>query len=141
MYFTLQDLYYLIIQGLVHLIMCVIMYQVYILNIYIIVLLTNEYYITGIDDLNAVFRTCKHFSKDWKFIGLELGIKKPTLDNIEKDCDDVKGMMLEMLTSWLRRESKEQPVPSWNILLTTLSEYDEVKTEQIASKFVCKHVK
>ena len=49
--------------------------------------------------------------------------------------------MLEMLASWLRRESKEQPVPSWNILLTTLSEYSRLETEQIASKFVCKHVK
>ena len=49
--------------------------------------------------------------------------------------------MVEMLTSWLRREVKEQPVPSWNILLTTLSEYDGVKIEQIASKFVCEHVK
>ena len=106
-----------------------------------IVLLTNEYYITGIDDLSAVFRTCKNFSKDWKFIGVELGIKMPTLDNIQKDCDDVKRMMLEMLASWLRRETKEQPVPSWNILLTTLSEYSRVETEQIASKFVCKHVK
>ena len=79
--------------------MCDHVLGIYILNIYIIVLLTNEYYITGIDDLNAVFRTCKHFSKDWKFIGLELGIKKSTLDNIQKDCDDVKGMMLEMLAS------------------------------------------
>ena len=140
MYFTLQDLYYLIIQRLIHLIMCVIMYQVQILKIYIIVLLTNEYYITGIDDLSAVFRTCKHFSKDWKFIGVELGIGKSTLDNIQKDCDDVKGMMVEMLASWLRRESKEQPVPSWNILLTILSEYDRIGTEQITRKCVCKHV-
>ena len=75
------------------------------------------------------------------FIGLELEIKKPTLDNIQKDCDDVKEMMVEMLASWLRKESKEQPVPSWNILLTALSEYDRVETEQIASKFVCEHVK
>ena len=131
MYFTLQDLYYLIIQRLI-------IYQVQTLNIYIIVLLTNEYYITGIDDLNAVFRACKN---SVKFIGVELGIKKSTLDNIQKDCDDVKEMMVEMLASWLRREMKEQPVPSWNILLTTLSEYDRVETEQIASKCVCKHVK
>ena len=48
-------------------------------------------------------------------------------------------MMFEMIASWLKRESKDQPVPSWNILLTVLSEYDRTKTEQIASKFVCKH--
>ena len=49
--------------------------------------------------------------------------------------------MLEMLASWLRRESKEQPVHSWNILLTILSDYDRIRTEQITSKCVCKHVK
>ena len=97
--------------------------------------------IKGIDDLNEVFDTCKEFSKDWKFIGLKLWIKKTTLDNIKKDCDDVKEMMLEMLASWLKRECDNQPVPSWNILLTTLSEYDRTQTKQIASKFVCKHVK
>ena len=64
-----------------------------------------------------------------------------TLDNIKKDCDDVKEMMLEMLASWLKRESDSQPLPSWNILLTTLSEYDRTQTTKIASKFVCKHVK
>ena len=60
--------------------------------------------IIGIDDLNEVFDTCKVFSKDWKFIGLKLWIKKTTLDNIKKDCDDVKEMMLHMLASWLKRE-------------------------------------
>ena len=93
--------------------------------------------IIGIDDLNEVFDTCK----EWKFIGLKLWIKKTTLDNIKKDCDDVKEMMLEMLASWLKRESDSQPVPSWKILLTTLSECDRTQTTQIANKFVCKYVK
>ena len=61
------------------------------------------------------------------------------MDNIQKDCDDVKKRMLEMLASWLKRENKGQPVPSWHILLTALSEYDSIQTTQIASKFICKH--
>ena len=97
--------------------------------------------ITGIDNVCEVFDVCKEFSTDWKFIGLKLGIKKTTLDNIKKDCDDVKERMLEMLASWLKRESQKQPVPSWNVLLTTLSEYDSIQTTQIASKFVCEHGK
>ena len=90
-----------------------------------------------------VFSVCKTFSKDWKFIGsaLDLGVHINTLQSIEKNCKNNKEMILEMLTSWLRREMKEQPVPSWNILLTILSEYDRIETEQIASKCVCKHVK
>ena len=81
------------------------------------------------------------YSKDWKFIGSALGVIINTLQSIEKNYKDVKEMMFEMLASWLRREMTEQPVPSWNILLTTLSEYDRVLTTQIASKCVCKHVK
>ena len=82
---------------------------------------------------------CKVFSTDWKFIGLKLGIEKSALDIIKKDCDNVKERMLEMLASWLKRENTSQPMPSWNILLTTLSEYDSIQTTQIASKFVCNH--
>ena len=95
---------------------------------------------TGIDDLNEIFRKCKAFSNDWKFIGLELGVKKTTLDIIDKEYFDVKEMMLEMLASWLKRQVKNQPVPSWNVLLTAISEYSRVQALQIASKFVCKHV-
>ena len=85
-----------------------------------------------------VFSVCKTFSKDWKFIGSALGVN---INTLQRNYKDVKGVMLEMLASWLRRESKEQPVSSWNILLTILSEYDRIETEQIASKCVCKHVK
>ena len=86
-----------------------------------------------------MFDIGKLFSTDWKFIGLKLGIKKTTLDNIKKDCDDENERMLEMLASWLRRESQKQPVPSWNILFTTLSKYDSIQTTQIASTFICTH--
>ena len=98
-----------------------------------------QYDIIGINDLNEVFRKCKPFSNNWEFIGLELDVKKTTLDNIQKDNDDVKKRMLEMLASWLKRESQKQPLPSWNILLTALSEYDSIQTTQIASKFICTH--
>ena len=82
---------------------------------------------------------CKNFSNDWEFIGLQLDVKKTTLDYIQKDYHDVRKRMLEMLASWLKRESQKQPAPSWHILLKTLSEYDSIKTTQIASKFVCNH--
>ena len=79
------------------------------------------------------------FSKDWKYIGSELGIELSILQIIEKDCDDVKEMMLDMLDSWLKRGSERQPLPSWNMLLTTLSKFNKTETAQLASKFVCKH--
>ena len=67
-------------------------------------------------------------TKDWKYIGSELGIELSILQIIEKDCDDAKEMMLEMLASWLNQQSKEQPVPSWNNLLTILSKFNETET-------------
>ena len=78
-------------------------------------------------------------TKDWKYIGSELGIELSILQIIEKDCDDVKEMMLDMLDSWLKRGSERQPLPSWNMLLTTLSKFNKTETAQLASKFVCKH--
>ena len=82
---------------------------------------------------------CKIFSHDWQFIGLELGVAKPTLDYIQKDYFDVRERMLEMLASWLKRDSHKQPLPSWHILLKTLSKYDKIQTAQIASEFICNH--
>ena len=87
---------------------------------------------------------CINFNTDWEFIGLALFVKKPTLDNIQENYLDVRKRMLEMLASWLKRENEKQPVPTWNILLKTLSEYDRMKCTQIASELdcsVCKHVK
>ena len=99
-------------------------------------------YIVGYNDRYEVYKVCKTFSKDWKFIGLALGIEISILHTIKKDRDDgVRQMMFEMITSWLIRETEEQPVPTWNILLTTLSEFDRVEAEKIASNFVCNHGK
>lgn len=92
-----------------------------------------------LNDHNQVFDACKEFSSNWKFIGSTLGLKINTLAAIKKDCDDVREMMFEMLATWLRRENEEQSLPTWNLLLTTLTEYDRTEAEKIARKFVCKH--
>ena len=93
----------------------------------------------GIKDHSEVFNLCKIFSKDWKYIGSKLRIEVGILQTIKKDCDDVKDMMFEMIASWLRRESEDQPKPSWNILLTTLNEFDRGETEKFSSQFKCHH--
>ena len=100
-----------------------------------------QYNFTGIEDLDAVFEMCKEFtiSKDWKLFGLSLQVKKSILESIEKEWDSVMKRMLEMLTSWLKRESAKQPSPSWYILITRLSLFDKMLAEDIARDFVCKH--
>ena len=91
--------------------------------------------------MKEVYLVCKTFSKDWKFIGLALGIEISILHTIKKDYTGVSDMMIYMIDSWLQQESIEQPAPTWNILLTTLSEFDRVEAEKIASNFVCNHGK
>ena len=98
-----------------------------------------QYNFTGIDDLDVVFDMCKEFSKDWKLFGLSLQVKNRILESIEKEWDSVMKRMLEMLTSWLKRESAKQPNPSWYILITRLSLFDKMLAEDIARDFVCKH--
>ena len=88
-----------------------------------------------------IYEPCYTFSKDCKFIGLALGIEISILHTIKKDCTGVRDMMIKMIYSWLQQESIEQPAPTWNILLTTLSEFDRVEAEKIASNFVCNHGK
>ena len=93
-----------------------------------LILHVHIYKHVGSKDLYVIFKKCWMVTKDWKYIGSELGIELSILQIIEKDCDDAKEMMLEMLASWLNQQSKEQPVPSWNNLLTILSKFNETET-------------
>ena len=61
------------------------------------------------------------------------------LNLIRMKCCGVREMMFEMIGSWLERDNFKSTVPTWNILLTTLSEFDREKAEKIASNFVCSH--
>ena len=48
--------------------------------------------------------------------------------------------MFEMLASWLRRESAQQPVPTWHILIRAVSDSVGIEeAENIAKNFVCMH--
>ena len=50
-------------------------------------------------------------------------------------------MMFEMLAVWLKRESAQQPVPTWNNLVRAVSDSVGIaEAENIAENFVCTHV-
>ena len=57
-------------------------------------------------------------TNEWRYLGLALGLKKPTLDAIKVDNADVKDRMLEMVTSWLQK--KDESLPSWQALVKAL---------------------
>ena len=89
-------------------------------------------------DYNSVFKACKEFSSEWKYIGLGLQMKKTTLDIIKKDNVDSKERMCEMLASWLQRQSIEQPLPSRNILIRAISDSVGItEAQNVASDLVC----
>ena len=69
-----------------------------------------------------------------------MGIKSHTLDAIESDNSRSRNRMFEMLASWLRRESAQQPVPTWHILIRAVSDSVGIEeAENIAKNFVCTH--
>ena len=97
--------------------------------------------IIGINDLHSVLKECQDFSADWKCLGLALGIKPHTLNAIESDNSRSKDKMLAMFASWLKRESTENLLPTWNNLVRAVSDSVGIEeAENIAKNFVCTHV-
>ena len=69
-----------------------------------------------------------------------MGIKPHTLDAIESDSSRSKDKMLAMLTVWLKRESTENPLPTWDNLIRAVSYSVGIEeAETIAKNFVCTH--
>ena len=70
-----------------------------------------------------------------------MGIKPHTLDAIEIENSRIKDKMLAMFASWLKRESTENPLPTWNNLIRAVSDSVGIEeAETIAKNFVCTHV-
>ena len=79
------------------------------------------------------------FENDWKFIGSGLGIAVDILRAIKANHPTVRERMFEMIVSWLKRESKNQQIPTWNRLLKTLLRFDEAQAKDISESYVCRH--
>ena len=94
-----------------------------------------HYVQTGINDYNEVYETCKQFSPQWDNIGSSLGIRRYTLDIIATDsrqsCEDC---MSKMLAKQLKRETVEQPCPTWRKLCLVLCSIDRTAAEKIARR-------
>ena len=82
---------------------------------------------TGIDDLCKVKRFLKDVN-DWQSLGLELGLRYPTLKRIKKEQrEDINDCMMEMLAAWLQQQDNVSQAgpPSWSVLQTALREIEE----------------
>ena len=72
-----------------------------------------------------------YYATTWYKLGLELGIRDPTLKRIESDIKskggDTQACLQEILSAWLRQEDgvKEKGAPSWFTLATALDAIGE----------------
>ena len=105
-------------------------------------------YNTDIRDLDDVIDSlqCSYFpSIHWKELGLQLGLYKPTLDEIDDKCrGHPRKCLRECLAAWLRKEDKvtSKGVPRWTSLATALNKIGECKVANDIIRnvhtFICK---
>ena len=92
------------------------------------------YIITDIEtDFNEVYQTTKQFSANWEDIGCILGITKYTINIIARNNSNyVTRCMSDMIEIWLKRETPEQPLPTWSRLCNAIASVDLSTAERIA---------
>lgn len=72
----------------------------------------------GTDDMMIVMEELVDVNKNWKELGIALGLREPTLDGIEANYHDVEKCKMGMLSKWLRWVDGCEP--SWKVLADAL---------------------
>ena len=67
-------------------------------------------------------------SKDWKTIGVLLGVEKHILDKVKRDEEGVTDCLQEMLSEWL---NQVDPPPTWKDLVEAVEAMNPAKAEEI----------
>ena len=62
----------------------------------------------------------KNVNKKWIELGLALGLKKPTLDNISTEYHIADDRKREMLCCWLQRQDNCEATCNWKSLAKAL---------------------
>ena len=91
------------------------------------------HHITGqlsYDDLKDVRRAVWDARSKWKDIGVELGLRPATLENLKDEHRGNNACVTEMLTIWLKGLT---PNPTWQALIDALKE-PTVCEEALASQ-------
>ena len=71
--------------------------------------------------LKDVYRRLLPISKQWKNIGVLLGIPNDTLEKIATDEDGVDSYLRAMLAKWLKQVN---PTPTWADLIKAVEPFD-----------------
>ena len=89
---------------------------------------------TEIDSLVNVLDVLADLN-DWKGLGLQLGLKKPTLDRIEEEAKGIQDRKREMLSQWFSwADNVRKPEfgkPSWYRLITAVEQVKPQIAEEI----------
>lgn len=78
-----------------------------------------------------------YYANTWHELGLELGIRDPTLKRIKSDVrGDTQACLRETLSAWLRQEDdvKEKGAPSWSTLAKALDAIGQHSIAEMAYK-------
>jgi hypothetical protein len=81
---------------------------------------TGEAVPLSTDDLDEVLQILENVNKKWMELGLALGLKKPTLDNISADYHTVDERKREMLWCWLQMRDSCKATCNWKSLAEAL---------------------
>ena len=81
--------------------------------------------------LRDVFAVLHPLAKQWKTIGILLGIQKHVLDRIKNDEAGVNDRLQEMLSEWLKQVN---PPHTWEDLANAVEEINQPKAQEIRSR-------
>ncbi len=84
-----------------------------------------------------MFEACARIS-DWEKLASYLKIGRCTVEKIRVDIkDNLTGCVMELLSVWLKIDSKDQPIPSWRILCNAIAKVDLSHSNTISSEHQC----
>ena len=88
-----------------------------------------------IDDLKDIISEIRDARSKWEEIGLQLNIRKPDLDAIDKELrGNTQACLKEVITQWLKQVD---PPPTWSAIISALN-HPDVGYEQLAEEIVHK---
>ena len=95
------------------------------------------HYSSDTGDHNDVYLQCQDLSANWEDIAINLRIKRNIIDTIKEDDSKAKKRLLASIASWLKRESPDQPLPTWRVLCNAITNINRGAAEKIAENHQC----
>ena len=66
-----------------------------------------------------------------------LGIEYYRMEAIEKNRNKAEDKLFDLLATWLKRESENQPKPTWQKLAEAVNKLNRTRADKIAEEHQC----